>query len=445
MTDQVAVFDREAEMSVLGAAMLSGDPRTAAALVARGLRSDHFYIEQHAAVFTALVSICDRQAGTDPVTVWAEMARLGIRANVQRYLLDETVASAPSAGNYGEYADRVMELSRWRARRTALRRMDTAASREDGAAWDKAFDDAERATEGTRTESLSPEQWGALMFDFFAQSQEEPDQRKQFAVPLPFERMNRALGGGIWPGEVMVLAGPTGVGKSIVADQIADHASDRGVSTHLYMTEMTAINRGMRLLARRTGVPFMKQRRQELSSEEYEKILAELGRMHYGCTIAAGWTVEDVVRDALRARYRLVVIDLLHGFHYEDERDLDKLSKAIQRLARVSTTLDGHPGTAVLAVAHLKEEGVRNGKIPRPTIASIKGGSSIKQDADFVAFVWQEQDDAGVFNGEAELWLAKGRSGEPIKVTLRANTRRFRFDVREPDDRPERPGPDGSW
>jgi replicative DNA helicase len=247
---------------------------------------------------------------------------------------------------------------------------------------------------------------------------------------MPWSRLTDALGGGLWRGEVLALSGPTSHGKSVVADQWLDHAAERGFRCHLYMTEMTAVTRGMRYLARRTGVSFMKQRRRALTEADRAALIRELGNFRYGCTVAAGWGIDDIVRDALRARYDFVVIDLLHGFHYEDERGLDRLSKGVQELARVSTTLDGHPGTAVCAVTHLKEEGLSKGKIPRPTIASIKGGSSIKQDADFVAFVWQEQDEGGKPNGDGEIYISKGRSGGLEKIEVRMNTGRLLFALR---------------
>jgi replicative DNA helicase len=249
------------------------------------------------------------------------------------------------------------------------------------------------------------------------------------AIPTPFAKITEALGDGLRRGESCALSGPTEHGKSIVGDMWLDAAEAKGLNCHLYMTEMTAVIRGMRVMARRTGVPFMRQRRRrELTDADRSKLLTELQ------TIVADWSIDDIVRDALRARYDFVVIDLLHGFHYEDERGLDRLSKAVQKLARVSTTLNGHPGTAVVAITHLKEEGVKNGKIPRPNISSIKGGSSLKQDCDFVMFCWQDQDERGVTNGDGEVWLAKGRSGEKELVKVRLNPRRFRFETRLEDE-----------
>lgn len=430
MPEALAV-DEYAEKAVLGALMLLGDARHVAAMTTRGLRPEHFYWERYGTIFTAAVSLCDRQAAIDPITLSAELDRLGLREKVSREQVEELVAYVPAAGHYGEYADRVIELARWRRRDRALHTMREAVQRRDSEAWSRASADLDSATAGTRTESYSPEQWGAALFDHFSMS---PEETAKLSIPVPFSRLNDAIGGGFLPGELIAISGATSHGKSIWGDMCLDQAAKYGKKCHLYVTEMTAISRGMRYISRRTGIPYMRQRRNNLSDEDRRKILAELGRLDYGCTVAADWDVDDIVRDALRARYDLVVVDLLHGFHYEDERGLDRLSKAMQRLARVSTTLDGHPGTVVLAITHLKEEGLRSGKVPRPTITSIKGGSSIKQDADAVMFVWQEQDEAAAPTGDGEIWVAKGRSQELQRVDVRLNPARFRFDLRAGDE-----------
>lgn len=421
--------DPEAEQAVLGAAMLLGDARIAGALLARGLRAEHFSEPKCGLVFKAITSLADRQSGIDYMTVWGEVERLGYSSEISRAEVEHLSGFVPVAGNHDQYADRVIELAQWRRWQQAAAEAWAAAERRDHRAFAQAQAMFTSTTAGTRHDTYSPEQWGATLFDYFSAP---PEQIAARGVPILFPRLTEASGGG-QPGEFWAIGGSTGHGKSTGADQIADDAAALGKRCHIYMTEMTAEARGMRYLARRTGVPFMKQRRNDLTPEQRKLVLEELAHMPYGCSVVADWTIDDVVRDALRARYDLVIVDLLHGFHYEDERGLDRLSKAMQRLARVSTTIDGHPGTVVVAVTHLKEEGMVRGKVPRPTITSIKGGSSIKQDADAVLFIWQDQDEGGLPNGDGEIWLAKGRSMELARVKVRLNPARFRFEIR-PDE-----------
>lgn len=429
--------DEYAEQAVLGAAMLVGDSRIAGSLLARGLRQEHFASSKHAVIYGAIISLADRQAGIDFATVWAELDRQGHAARMQRAEVEYITAFVPATGNHGDYADRVIELAQWRSREKALRDMQTAATRRDAAAWGRAAGALEVSTAGTRTDSLSGEQLRSVMFDYFAKP---PESVAAQAVPFPFERINEALGGGLKPGEVCLLSGPTSHGKSLVADMWADHAAKHGKQGHIYMTEMTFEGRVMRYLARQTGVPFRRQRLPtRMTDDDRVKVMEELNRgpLPYGMSVVSDWTIDDVVRDALRAQYDYVIVDLLHGFHYEDERGLDRLSKAMQRLARVSTLQDGHPGTAVIPVTHLKEEGTdRKGKVQRPTIASLKGGSSLKQDTDAICFVWQEQNERAEPTGEGEIWLAKGRGMEMAHIKVSLNPGRFRFELRGDDDMP---------
>lgn len=432
MSVPVAVhFDEEAEQAVLGSIVIAADSQVVSGLLTRGLRPEHFFRDTHRAVFSAAVSLADRNADIDPITLSAEMERIGTAARVPRGEIEVLCSYVPVSGHRGAYADRVINLARWRGRERALGELAAASARRDGDAWSAAQVKLELALAGSRTESLSGSQWADVLWDYFTATEKEV---AEYAVPTPFVRLTDALGGGLSPGESLALSGPTGHGKSVFADMWLDHAAKYGKRCHLYMTEMTAINRGLRYLARRTGVSFLRQRRRkDLTASETQRILAELQRIAYGCSVVADWDVEDIVRDALRARYDFVVIDLIHGFHYEDERDLDRLSKAVQRLARVSTTLDGFQGTAVVAVTHLKEEGIRKGRVPRPTISSIKGGSSIKQDCDFVCFVWQEQPEDGPPSGVGEIYLPKPRSGEYVSIPVQVNPGRFRFELREED------------
>jgi replicative DNA helicase len=242
--------------------------------------------------------------------------------------------------------------------------------------------------------------------------------------------LTNALGGGMRGGELMLLAGYTSHGKSIIADQMLDAAAREGYRCHLYMTEMTAIERGLRLLSRRSGVSFRRMRSRNLTQIHRDKIARELNDLPHGCTITADWSIDDVYRDVMRSRWDLVVIDLIHGFPYKDERELDFLSKMSLRMAKASTTAGGE-GTAVVSVAHLNESqmaGTANAARPRPSLRSIKGSSSLKQDADFVTFVWLKDDDRGTPTTEGEVFVAKGRNTGVSAVEVILNPRRMAFE-----------------
>jgi replicative DNA helicase len=246
---------------------------------------------------------------------------------------------------------------------------------------------------------------------------------------MPFDKLTRALDGGLRPGELCLVAGYTSHGKSILVDQIADSAASAGRKVHLYMTEMTAYQRGLRLLSRRARLPFRQLKRRDLTSEHWTAILTELSTLPYGCSIVSDWTVDEMVDHIRENQWDLAVVDLVHGFHYTDERELSKTSSALMRATKGSTT-STHAGTAIVAAAHLNDGQMRDQRTPvrpRPGLHSIKGSSSLKQDADVVMFVWQIDDEDGRPTGEGAVWIAKSRQGEMDAVEVRLDTAWMQF------------------
>lgn len=261
---------------------------------------------------------------------------------------------------------------------------------------------ANKARKGT----LTAAQWA----DVIGERLEASDDN---VIPVPFRGINGALDGGLRPGQVCLVAGYTSHGKSVIVDQLADHAAASGRKVHLYLTEMTAYARGLRLLARTTRVPFSRLKRRELDADQWRRVVDALNKVPYGCSIVSDWTVEDVVADIREHGWDVAVVDLIHGFHYADERDLSKSSSAIVRAAKGSAQ-DGHPGTAIICAAHLNDGQMRDSRSnrrPRPGLHSLKGSSSLKQDADVVMFIWRKDDEDGLPEPEGALWVAKNRDG----------------------------------
>lgn len=253
---------------------------------------------------------------------------------------------------------------------------------------------------------------------------------RRFAIPLPFAAMNEALDGGIAPGDVVLVAGYTSHGKSVFVDMVADTAAADGKSVHLYLTEMTAYERGVRLLARR-GIPFRRLRRRNLNEADWTKIDAELELLPYGCSIVSDWSIDDVVAHIVENKWDLAVVDLIHGFGYNDERELSRTSSAIVRAAKASAH-DGHLGTAVVMAAHLNDGQMRDQRSPKrpmPGLHSIKGSSSLKQDADIVLFAWLQDSDDGTPTHEGAVWIAKSRNGGMVKVPVELVTSTMTFRV----------------
>lgn len=388
-----------------------------------GLRPQHFYWPRHEQTFTAMVGLHDRDAGIDEITLKGELERLGFPADASE--IAGLQGPVPLAANLAQYAERVVELAEWRKRLRAAQDMVAAVGKRDQGAWAQ----AELVLEGPTTRSrgsYTPDAAKRAVISYL-----ERDDNDDF-IPMPFYELTQAMDGGLRPGEVMAVAGWTNHGKSIYTDMIADLAAKHGRRVHLYMTEMTAAQRGLRWLARR-GLPFGKLRRREMDDALWKRVMGELDQLTYGWSIVSDWSIDDVCRDIRRARWDLAIIDVLHDFPYDNERELTHLIGSVRNTATASST-DGHDGTAIIPVCHLNDGQVRDRQspaMPHPGLHSLKGASSIKQKVDLVQFVFQEGDEeTGLPTGEGEVWIAKGRNQGTAHVDVVLNPARMRFELK---------------
>ena len=134
MTNRVPPQNIEAEQSILGALMISKD---AIASVLGQIHADDFYVNRHAEMFKAILSLYQKNEAIDVVTVVDELNKLSTldKAGGREYIVD-VLNSVPTAANVHHYVDIVKEKS-------VLRKMITAGTD----VVSKAFEDSEESEE----------------------------------------------------------------------------------------------------------------------------------------------------------------------------------------------------------------------------------------------------------------------------------------------------------
>lgn len=118
-------------------------------------------------------------------------------------------------------------------------------------------------------------------------------------IPLGMEKIDDALEGGVSPGELAIVAGPTNLGKSMFLCYLAAEAYKRNQSV-LYMThELSRLKIGERILQ-----ALLKKPRQDLHPETISKELLDM-REREGVTDRGSVLIEDGVETVADLRQRL--------------------------------------------------------------------------------------------------------------------------------------------
>jgi replicative DNA helicase len=240
----------EAEKSVLGAVLLD-ERHLFGLLVEEHLRPEHFYREQHEAVFAAMLELHNTDRKIDHLTV-AEVLRANGKLDEigGPAAIDELAGWVPAAGHAREYGRIVRENAQMRALLTAS--YDIQASvlsreapprelmeRAERSMLEVAHDDSDKKLR-TISEILSI----------------ETDRLHRLSVassplqgtPSGFKDIDN-MTGGFHPGNLIVLAARPSMGKSALVTNIAENAVLEGHAVALFSLEMSESELAQRFVA----------------------------------------------------------------------------------------------------------------------------------------------------------------------------------------------------
>jgi replicative DNA helicase len=211
--------DIAAEQSVLGGMLLSKD---AIADVVEVVRANDFYKPAHQTIFDVVVDLYGKGEPADPITVSAELTRLGEIGRVGGApYLHTLLSSVPTAANAGFYARIVAEqaiLRRLVEAGTRIVQLGYGASGSGGV--DDTVDRAQQAIYDV-TERRSSEDY-TLLEQLMQPTMDELEAigsrgGSMSGVPTGFVDLD-GLTNGLHPGQLIVIAGRPGLGKALALD-----------------------------------------------------------------------------------------------------------------------------------------------------------------------------------------------------------------------------------
>jgi replicative DNA helicase len=255
-------------------------------------------------------------------------------------------------------------------------------------------------------------------------------------VVTGFPSIDRLLGGGLRRGDLVVLGGDVGSGKSALALAIAFRSATAGFPVVFFSGEMD----GYRLLERAVAIEGRTQideiRTARLSVESRASIgVAAVGlrEVPLHCYSLEGQDVETCLEPAWAHDPALVVVDYLQLLpHAAGELPQSEASASlVKQLKKIVQDRN----TVLFLVAQLPEH-VPARPDPRPTLDDFGSAGAVKQHADAVLALFREEmyrPDSGV-EGATELIVAKNRNGPTGFVDLFFYKQWMRFeDMVDPD------------
>lgn len=251
----------------------------------------------------------------------------------------------------------------------------------------------------------------------------EPDRD---LIPTHFPSIDKALGGGVRRGELVVLGGDDSVGSSALALGIAIRLPDRALFLSSEMHPERVYERALAMSAR---VSLEHIRLGAVDEEERARLAASALSMRDHAPVVETFLdgglahIERAIQSMPNAP--LVVVDTLEGVLHRDHEQEEALSYAVLALKRLALTHQ----VAVLLTTHLPALD-RDRSDRRPRLADFGLGGAVGAQADVVLGLYREEMydfDHGV-SGAAELLVLKNRAGARGYVDLYFDARYGRYE-----------------
>ncbi|MGA2929764.1 MAG: replicative DNA helicase [Solirubrobacteraceae bacterium] len=421
----------DAERSVLGAILLTASLALEPIALEDRLAPGHFYREQHALVYEAMLALHRSREPVDTLTVANQLAQHGTldRAGGSD-AVDELAGWVPAAGHARAYARIVRDHATRRQLLRACYQIQQQALEGHGDVDGLLADASKRVgdlLEQALAAGVGP--MHEVLFDDAAELHDlakQPEAMIRLATGIP--RLDEALKG-MRPGELIILAARPSQGKSVLGQQIATHNALAGHGTILFSLEMSRQELADRHFAARARVPFGKIRAAALHDRDLDRITTEAvtwAKSTPPLMICdrAPLTVAELRAEALRCRrqlpggLRLLVVDYLQLLSPATEGRHTNRYEQVSEISRSLKTLAKELAVPVLAIAQLSRETERRPD-KRPQLSDLRDSGALEQDANTVLLLYRaDRYDERVEPGRTEVIIAKARNAECATVEL---------------------------
>jgi replicative DNA helicase len=422
----------ESERAVLAGALL--DPALLPVVVGR-LAPEDFYSERHRTIYRSMVDLQAAEVEVDLRTLQASLEQqdklesIGGVAYLAGLDLD-----LPDLGRLDTYVEIVKE-------RSVRRRLIEACGEitrhclDGGLEAQEALGRAEQAILGLGEEAVQKGfvKLGQIFHDTLAELEDRPE-RGFLGLPSGFSDLD-AMTRGFHPGNLVVIAGRPGMGKTSLALNIAEHAAIReNRPVGLFSLEMSQEELALRILSSEVDISFGPLRSGHLSQKQWTKVVQAVKTVSQAPLYiddSANPSMLEIASKARRLRAEsgldLIVVDylqLMQGTTRYENRNLEiaAITRSLKQLAKELSI-------PVIALSQLSRQPERRSGDHRPQLADLRESGSIEQDADVVVFIYRDElyDDETTDKGIAELIVAKHRNGETgtVKLVFLGDTTKF--------------------
>ena len=242
------------------------------------------------------------------------------------------------------------------------------------------------------------------------------------------------LTNGLHPGQLIVVAGRPGLGKSTLGLDVARSCSIKhGMTSAIFSLEMSKTEITMRLLSAEARIGLHHMRTGTMSDDDWARLARRMGEVADAPLFiddSPNLSMMEIRAKARRLKQRhdlkLVIIDYLQLM--SGNKKAESRQQEVSELSRNLKLLAKELEVPVIAMSQLNR-GPEQRTDKKPQLSDLRESGSIEQDADMVILLYREDafEKESPRAGEADLIVAKHRNGPTQTITVASQLHYSRF------------------
>ncbi len=404
----------------------------------------HFYRKEHQIIFAHIMTLKEQKRNIDAVTIVASLTQ----SNELDFIggaeyINSLLEATNNVANIKSYADIIRECFILRELMHAGSEIISLANNTKQRNIDVILDNAEQKIFSIKDLNVVNKQFSNIrdllnrVIERVTIMAQREDKSLATGIASHYYELDKYTSG-LQPGELIIIAGRPGMGKSSFALNIAENiALKNKLPVVVFSLEMTAEQLAQRLLSSKAGVDQNCLKRGDINDEDMDNLFLASNVLKASQIFIAECPGINVID--LRARVRrlkdqtgklgLIVIDyvqimssLRDGYNRGSNRatEIADISRSLKALA---IEID----VPIVLLSQLNRE-VENRVDKRPNIADLRESGALEQDADIVLLLYRDSYyTKDTSDNTAEINIAKNRSGSTgvVKLSFQGKYTRF--------------------
>lgn len=394
-TQRVLPANIEAEQSLLGALMMNNRSYER---VSDYLLPEHFSNVVHAEVYREISKLLELGQQANPVTLKTfATTNEALKHAGGSVFIAGLCGAAVTVINVADYGKQVYDLFLRREMIELGEVMVNGAYNESTAAREQIEHTEERlfALSAERSERATVSFADAFRETISLADAAHKANGKVIGVTTGLSDLDRKLGG-LHKGDLIILAGRPGMGKTALATTIGVNAAKAGNRVAFFSLEMPAHQLTNRVAAHETGIDSHKIRNGILSPTDWQKLnqaFARLADLPMPINDKAAPTISHMRTECRRLARKgldLIIVDYLQFITPSRAGREENRVQEVAGISRGLKALAKDLNVPVLALSQLSRA-VENREDKKPQLSDLRDSGSIEQDADVVMFTFREE------------------------------------------------------